>query len=330
MRAVICRAWGGPETLTVEETAAPEPAADEITIAVRAASVNFADTLMIQGSYQTRPDFPFSPGLECAGVVERCGSGVTRFKPGDRVMAMLNYGGFAEVARARETETFALPEEMDFDTGGSLLIANVSSHAAIRWQANLQAGETMLVLGASGGTGLTAVEIGKALGARVIAAASSDEKVALARDHGADAGINYATQSLKDEALALTGGEGVNVCFDPVGGELFDPALSAVGWGGRYLVFGFAGGIPDIPANRLLVKHRSAMGSSLRYFRHHAPDKLLQSVEELTRWYGEGKITSLVSKCYPLEAFAQALNDLTDRRATGRVVINPWSRAGAP
>ena len=256
MRSVICRAWGGADTLKVEDVPAPEPGEGEVVIGVRAAAVNYADTIMIQGTYQTKPDFPFAPGLEAAGEVTACGEGVTRFAPGDKVMAILDYGGFAEQVTARESETYAIPEGMDFETAGSFLIAYVSSHAAIRWQGRLEAGETMLVLGAAGGTGLTAVEIGKAIGARVIAAASSAEKLAVAKERGADDLINYRDEDLKERVLALTDGKGVDVCFDPVGGDLFDAALSSVGWGGRFLVFGFVAGVPKIPANRLLVKHR--------------------------------------------------------------------------
>ena len=321
MRSVICRAWGGVETLKIEDVPAPTPGEGEVLIRVRAAAVNYADTIMIQGQYQTRPDFPFAPGLEASGEVLACGPGAARFSPGDKVMAILNYGGFSEQAVANESETYAVPEEMDFAVAGSFLVAYVSSHAALRWQGRLEAGETLLVLGAAGGVGLTATEIGKAMGARVIAAASSAEKLAVAKQHGADELVNYRTDDLKERVLALTDGKGVDVCFDPVGGDLFDPALSSVGWGGRYLVFGFVGGVPKIPANRLLVKHRSALGSSLRYFRWKAPDKLRASVDELVAWHGAGKIQPLVSKRYALADFALAMNELTERRAQGRVVV---------
>ena len=321
MRSVVCRAWGGAETLKIEDVPAPKPGEGEVLIRVRAAAVNFADTLMIQGQYQTRPDFPFAPGLEASGEVLACGPGAARFSPGDRVMAILDYGGFAEQVTARESETYAVPERMDFETAGSFLLAYASSHAALRWQGRLESGETLLVLGAAGGVGLTATEIGKAMGARVIAAASSAEKLAVAKQHGADEIVNYRTDDLKERVLALTGGKGVHVCFDPVGGDLFDGALSSVGWGGRYIVFGFAGGVPNIPANRLLAKHRSAMGSSLRYFRWYAPEKLRASVEELVGWYGADKLHPLVSKRYPLAEFASAMNELTERRALGRVVV---------
>ena len=326
MRAVICRAWGAVEDLTIEEVPAPAPAADEVLIDVRATSVNYADSIMVAGKYQTRPPFPFSPGLETAGVVTRCGDGVTRFRPGDRVMATLAYGGLAEQAVAKESETFAIPDGMSFDEAGAFPIAYISSDVAIRWQGRLEEGETLLVLGAAGGVGLTAVEIGKAMGARVIAGASTAEKLAVAREHGADDLVNYATEKLTDRVMALTGDKGADVCFDPVGGELADAALSALGWGGRMLLVGFVGGVQQIPANRLLVKNRSALGCSLRYYRWHAPDKLRRSVEALVAWYREGKLKPCISHRLPLEKTVEAITLLTARKAHGKVVVLPGPR----
>ena len=323
MRAVMCRAWGEVGDLKVEDVPAPIPGPGEVLIAVRATSVNYADALLVAGRYQTKPPLPFSPGLETAGVVAGCGAGVTRFARGDRVMAVLPYGGLAEFAIAPEAETFAIPAGMGFDEAGAFPIAYISSHVAIRWQGRLEAGETLLVLGAAGGVGLTAVEIGKAMGARVIAGASTAEKLAVARERGADDLIDYATEKLTERVMALTDGKGADVCFDPVGGDLFDAALSSLGWGGRILLVGFVGGVPQIPANRLLVKHRSALGSSLRYFRWHAPDKLRQSVEELMRWYGEGKLRPLVSHRLPLSRTVEAIRLLTDRKAHGKIVVVP-------
>jgi NADPH2:quinone reductase len=323
MRAVTCHAWGAVETLKVEEIAAPTPAADEVLIDVRATSVNYADSIMVAGKYQTRPPFPFSPGLETAGVVAACGARVTRFKPGDRVMATLAWGGLAEQAVAKEAETFAIPDGMSFAEAGAFPIAYISSDVAIRWQGRLEAGETLLVLGAAGGVGLTAVEIGKAMGARVIAGASTAEKLAVAQAHGADAVVNYATENLTERVMALTGDEGADVCFDPIGGELADAALSALGWGGRMLLVGFVGGVQQIPANRLLVKNRSALGCSLRYYRNQAPDKLRRSVEALMAWYREGRLKPLVSHRLPLERTVEAIKLLTDRKAHGKVVVVP-------
>ena len=327
MRAVICRAWGEVEQLTLEDVVPPTPGAGALLIDVKATGVNYADALMVAGRYQTKPPFPFSPGLETAGVVAQCGDGVTRFNPGDRVMAILAHGGLAEQALASEAETFAMPHGMSFEEAGAFPIAYISSHVAIRWQGRLEAGETLLVLGAAGGVGLTAVEIGKAMGARVIAGASTAEKLAVAQEHGADALINYSTENLTDRVMALTDGKGADVCFDPVGGDLFDAALSSLGWGGRILVVGFVGGVPQIPANRLLVKNRAALGSSLRYFRWHAPDKLRRSVEELFQWYEAGKVKPCVTHRLPLERSAEAIRLLTDRKAYGKVVVMPDVRA---
>jgi NADPH:quinone reductase len=321
MRAVLCRAWGPVESLQLGDAPAPIPAEGDVVIAVRAAGINYADALMVAGSYQTKPALPFSPGLEAAGIVAACGDGVTRFKPGDRVMAILAHGGLAELAVAPEAETFAIPDRMSFDEAGAFPVAYISSHVALRWQARLEPGETLLVLGAAGGVGLTAVEIGKAMGARVIAAASTTEKLAAAGERGADELVNYATEKLTDRVMALTDGKGADVCFDPVGGELFDAALSSLGWGGRILLIGFVAGVPKIPANRLLVKHRAALGSSLRYFRWHAPDKLRRSVEELVRWHGEGKLRPLVTHRLPLERSVEAIRLLTERKAHGKVVV---------
>jgi len=328
MRAVLCRAWGEVDDLRVEEVPAPTPGPDDVLIAVKATAVNYADAIMTAGRYQTKPDLPFSPGLETAGVVTACGARVTKLKPGDRVMAILAYGGLAEMAVAPAAETFAIPSGMSFEEAGAFPVAYISSHVAIRWQGRLEPGETLLVLGAAGGVGLTAVEIGKAMGARVIAAASTAEKLAVARERGADEAVNYATEKLTDRVMALTDGKGADVCFDPVGGDLFDAALSALGWGGRILVVGFVGGVQQIPANRLLVKNRSAMGTSLRYFRWHAPDKLRMSVDELLRWYEEGKLRPCISHRLPLEKSVEAIRLLTDRRAYGKVVVVPGLKAG--
>ena len=300
MRAIICKEWGSVDDLTMEDVPPPVPADDEILIEVKATSANFADSIMIAGKYQTKPDRPFSPGLEASGIVLACGKAVTNCKPGDRVMAMLAYGGYAEQAIAKTGDTFVIPDAMSFEDAATFPVAYMSSHVAIRWEGRLQPGETLLVLGAAGGVGLTAVEIGKAMGARVIAGASSAEKLAAAGAHGADDGINYGTESLKDRVMALTDDKGVDVCFDP-----------------------FVGGIPQIPANRLLVKNRAALGSSLRHFRWHQPDKLRQSVDELFRWYEEGKLHPLITHRLPLERTVDAIKLLTGRQAFGKVVVTP-------
>ena len=321
MRAMLCHAWGPVENLKLGDAPAPVPADGEVAIAVKAVGINYADAIMVAGNYQTKPSRPFSPGLEASGIVSVCGSGVMRFKPGDRVMAILAHGGLAELAVAPEAETFAIPGRMSFEDAGAFPVAYISSHVALRWQGRLEPGETLLVLGAAGGVGLTAVEIGKAMGARVIAAASTPEKLAVARERGADDVVNYSTENLTDRVMALTDGKGADVCFDPVGGDLFDAALSSLGWGGRILLIGFVAGVPQIPANRLLVKHRAALGSSLRYFRWHAPDKLRRSVEELMQWYGDGKLRPLVTHRLPLEQSVEAIRLLTNRKAHGKVVV---------
>jgi len=321
MRALVCRAFGPVEDLRIEDVPPPVPADDEVLIDVKATAVNYADSIMVNGNYQTKPPFPFSPGLETAGVVRAAGPKTSRFKPGDRVMATLVAGGMAEQAVAKELECMPIPEGMGFVEAGAFPVAYLSSDVAIRWQGRLQAGETLLVLGAAGGVGLTAVEIGKAMGARVIAAASTAEKLAAAAQHGADDGIDYTRESLKERVNELTGGRGVDVCFDPVGGPLFDEALSSLAWGGRILLVGFVAGVPKIPANRLLVKHRAALGSSLRYFRFYAPDKLRQSMQALNDWYAEGKLKPHVSHRLPLEQGIEAIKLLTERKALGKVVL---------
>ena len=321
MKAMVCRAWGPINSLEIAELPEPIAGADELVIEVVATAANYADAIMVAGNYQTKPPFPFSPGLETAGTVAEIGPGVTRFAPGDRVMAILAHGGMAERVVATEAECFPIPDDMGFVEAGAFPVSYLSSDVAIRWQGRLVAGESMLVLGAAGGVGITACEIGKAMGARVLVGASTAEKLAAAADHGADDLINYAEENLKERVMALTDGRGVDVVFDPVGGELFDPALSCLAWGGRILLVGFVGGIPKIPANRLLVKHRSAMGSALRYFRWYAPEKLEKSAAELMRWYGEGKLKPLVSETYPLEECAAAIRRLTERQALGKVVV---------
>ena len=323
MRAVVCNAWGFVENLVMEDVPAPAPAPGEVLFEVKAAGVNFADSILVAGNYQTKPELPFSPGLEGAGVIAAVGDGVSRFKPGDRVMALLAYGGFAEQAVTPETDAFSMPDGMSFEEGGAFPVSYISSDVAIRWQARLTAGETMLVLGAAGGVGLTAVEIGKAMGARVIAGASSSEKLAAAASRGADEGINYSTEELKERVMALTKDRGVDVVYDPVGGDLFDPAFSSTGWGGRYLVIGFAGGLQKISANRILVKHRAVLGSSLRYFRWYAPEKLETSAAALIDWFKAGQLKPLVTQILPLEKTIDAIKLLADRKAHGKIVIMP-------
>ena len=323
MRALVCRAWGAVEDLVVDELPTPVPKDDEVLIRVGATAVNYADTIMVGGSYQTKPPLPFAPGLETAGTVLAIGARVTRFAPGDRVMALLAYGGLAEQAVAAESDTWRIPANMSFDDAAAFPVAYLSSDVALRWNGRLTAGETLLVLGAAGGVGLTAVEIGRAMGARVIAAASTREKLDAARSRGADALVNYEQEDLTAAVMKLTGDRGADVCFDPVGGEHFDRALSALGWGGRMVLVGFVGGIPQIPANRLLVKNRSACGSSLRYFRWQAYDKLSESCATLLAWYAEGKLKPMITRQFELDEAVSALQLLTGRQAMGRILVRP-------
>ncbi|MDA0822146.1 MAG: NADPH:quinone oxidoreductase family protein [Proteobacteria bacterium] len=323
MRALICRQWGGLDQLEIASVAAPTPSESQILISCEATAVNYADAIMVSGKYQTKPPLPFSPGLETAGTVLACGSQVTRFSPGDRVMSLLHFGGLAEQAVAEESDSWKIPETMDIVDAGAFPIAYLSSDVALRWQGRLERNETLIVLGAAGGVGLTAVEIGKAMGATVIACASTPEKLAIAREHGADALINYSNEDLKARVLELTDERGADVCFDPIGGQLFDASLSSLGWGGRYVHVGFVGGVPNIPANRLLVKNRAALGSSLRYFRWYAQDKLQTSMESLLQWYMESKLSPLVTHQFPLDRSVEGIKLLTERRAYGRILILP-------
>lgn len=328
MRALICREWGPVESLELADIPAPVPGPDQLLLNVAASSVNFADSLMVAGKYQTKPPFPFAPGLEAAGTVSAVGERVTAFKPGDRVMAILAHGGFAEQALAEAGEVYPLFRDMDYAQGAIFPVAYISADLALRWQGRVEAGENVVVLGAAGGSGLAAVEIAKAMGARVIACASSDERLEICREHGADHVVNYASGSLKDGIMAVTDGNGADVCFDPVGGDLFDEALSSLDWGGRYVHFGFVGGVPQIPANRLLVKNRTAAGSSLRYFRWRRPDLLARSVKALEAYWLDGRLKPIVTHRLPLERGVEAIQLLTERKAAGKVVVDVQNPEG--
>jgi NADPH:quinone reductase len=324
MRAVLCHQWGLPDQLRVEEIASRVPAPGEVQIRVRAAGVNFPDTLIVQGKYQLQPPFPFSPGAEVAGEVIAIGAGVTHVKAGDRVAAFCGVGGFAEEVIAPAAATIPLPAEMDFKVAAAFTLVYGTSWHAIRDRAALKAGETMLVLGAAGGVGLAAVEIGKAIGARVIAAASSAEKLAICKQHGADALINYETDDLREAIKRETGGKGVDVVYDPVGGKFAEPAFRSLAWRGRYLVIGFASGpIPALPLNLALLKGASIVGVFWGEFAKREPKANLAGMGELLTWLREGKIKPLISRTYSLAEAPQALNDLMQRRATGKLVIVP-------
>jgi NADPH2:quinone reductase len=322
MKAVLCKQYGLPSSLVVEEVPSPVPAAGQVLIAVRAAGVNFPDTLIIQGKYQFKPELPFSPGAEVAGVVKALGEGVTGLSVGERVIAATTWGGYAQEVLAQAERVIRMPEGMDFETAAAFLIAYGTSHHALKDRGQLKAGETVLVLGAAGGVGLAAVEIAKAMGARVIAAASSDEKLAVCREHGADATINYATQDLRERIKALTDGRGVDVVYDPVGGELSEPALRSMAWRGRFLVIGFAAGpIPSIPLNLTLLKGCSIVGVFWGAFVRNEPKRNAEELGELVRWVREGKLRPRISGVYPLERCAEALQQVMDRKVTGKFVL---------
>lgn len=325
MRAALCRRWGDIDDVRVEQVEAPRPGAGEVLIDVKASGINYTDVLLVTGRHQTSSQLalPYGPGLETAGVVLECGDGVCHLKPGDRVMGLLPFGGFAEQAVGKASETFRIPDSMGFEHAGAFPVSYISSHLALQWNGRLMPGETLLVLGAGGGIGLTAVQIGKAMGARVIAGASTAEKLSKACDSGADELINYSIENLKERVMEMTAGEGVDVCFDPVGGPLCDAALSCLGWGGRILHLGFVGGLQQIPANRLLVKNRSAIGCSARYFRLRATDKLRLTAETLLTWYGQGRLSPQVTHCIPLDRVVDALKLLAERRVLGKVVVTP-------
>jgi NADPH2:quinone reductase len=323
VRAVICKAFGEPETLVVEEVADPVAGEGELRIAVAAAGVNFADTLMVGGGYQESPAFPFSPGLEIAGTVLDCGPGVDGFAPGDRVMAGCAHGGFAEQVTIPAGEVYRLPEAMPFAVAGGFPVAYGTAYGALAWRAALAVGETLLVLGAAGGVGLTAVEVGKAMGATVIAAAGGPEKCAIARDHGADHVIDYRAENLRERVREITeDGEGCQVIFDPVGGDVFDTALRCLAWEGRLIVIGFASGrIPKAPANILLVKNCGVLGFYWGAYRRREPARFRAAFDQLFAWYDEGRLKPLVSQTLPLDRAGEALNLLRERRSTGKVVL---------
>src|SRR5712691_1744978 len=322
MKAVLCKQYGPPESLVVEELPSPKPGRGEVVVSVKAASLNFPDVLIIQNKYQFKPPLPFSPGSELAGVVKEIGAGVSGIRPGDRVIAFTTYGAFAEEVKTEAARLLPLPEKMDFITGAAFLLTYATSDHALRDRGALKAGETLLVLGAAGGVGLAAIEIGKALGARVIACASSDDKLAVCREHGADATINYAAEDLRERIKALTGGQGVDVIYDPVGGAYSEPAFRSIAWRGRLLVVGFAAGeIPKLPLHLALLKGASIVGVFWGDFARREPKAFAESIRQLGRWYAEGKLHPHVSQTFPLERAVDALKLMAARQVKGKVVL---------
>ncbi len=322
MRAVLCKAYGPPETLVVEQLPSPTPGPAEAVVSVKAAGVNFPDVLIIENKYQLKPRLPFSPGSELAGIVSRVGDEVRHVKAGDRVLAITGYGAFAEEVAVDAKRLLAIPDGMDFVTAAAFGLTYATSDFALRDRGELKAGETLLVLGAAGGVGIAAIEIGKALGARVIACASRDDKLAVCRDHGADATINYAAEDLRDRIKALTGGNGPDVIYDPVGGPYTEPALRSIAWRGRLLVVGFAAGeIPKIPLNLTLLKGCSIVGVFWGDFSRREPARFAESMRQLGRWYADGRLKPHVSATFPLERAADALTLMARRQVKGKVVL---------
>ena len=322
MKALLCRQFGPPESLVLEDVPSPSPGAGEVVVSIKAASVNFPDVLIIQNKYQFKPPLPFSPGSELAGVVKEVGAGVAQVKPGDKVIAFTTYGAFAEEVKTEAVRLLPMPEGMSFEQAASFILTYGTTDHALRDRGHLRAGETLLVLGAAGGVGVAAIEIGKALGARVIACASSEEKLAVCREHGADETINYAAEDLRERIKALTAGRGVDVIYDAVGGPYAEPAFRSIAWRGRHLVIGFAAGeIPKLPLNLALLKGAAVVGVFWGDFTRREPQAFAESARQLARWFGEGRLKPHVSATFPLARAAEAMNLLASRKAKGKVVV---------
>jgi NADPH:quinone reductase len=322
MKAVLAKSFGPPEQLVLEEVPARRAGPGEVVIEVKACGVNFFDALIVQGKYQTRPPLPFSPGGEVAGVISEVGQGVTAFTKGMRVLAFTGHGGYAQELTAEAASVVELPAQMDFVTAAGFPITYATSYHALKDRGQLRSGETLLVLGAAGGVGLAAVEIGRIMGARVIACASSEEKLRLAREHGADALINYGTSDLRERIREETSGKGVDVVYDPVGGSYAEPALRSLAAGGRYLVIGFASGeIPKIALNLLLLKMVSMVGVFWGAFAKARPQQNAANLVALLDWYVAGRLRPHVSATFPLERYGEALDAVMQRKVLGKVVL---------
>ena len=322
MKAIVCKGYGPAEELVFEEVASPALQPDEVRVRVRAAGVNFPDSLIIQGLYQFRPDPPFSPGAEVAGEVVELGDEVRHVRVGDPVMCTMRWGGYAEEVVVPASRVFPVAKGMDFVTAAAFPMVYGTAYHALKQRGELAKGETLLVLGAAGGVGLAAVELGRIMQARVVAAAGSDDKLAVCREHGADELINYSQGSLKEQVRALTDGKGADVIFDPVGGDAFDQCLSAINWKGRLLVVGFASGtIPKAAANRILLKGCSVVGVFWGAFMEREPQLARDNFLDLFELFENGRIHPHVSETYPLKDAAQALQALTARRTTGKIVL---------
>ena len=326
MKALLCKAYGPVEALAVEEVPSPRAGPKQVVLDVKAAGVNFPDGLMVQGKYQVKPPLPFVPGGEAAGIVKEIGSEVKHVKVGDAALALSFTGGFAEETLVEAAQVIALPPGSDLEVAAAFMITYGTSYHALKDRARVKAGETVLVLGAAGGVGLATVELAKLMGARVIAAASTDDKLATCREHGADETINYSTEDLKERVKVLTGGKGVDVVYDPVGGAYSESALRAMAWGGRFLVIGFANGeIPRIPLNLTLLKGCSIVGVFWGEFTKREPEANATNVRELFAMLAAGKVKPLISARYPLARGTEALQAVLSRQVKGKVVVLPES-----
>jgi NADPH2:quinone reductase len=323
MKALVCNEFATIDKLNLEEKPAPQPAKGEVLIDVKAAGVNFPDLLTVQGKYQIKPPLPFIPGTEVAGVVTAVGESVARRKVGDKVIATTQIGGFAEQCVAPEYATIEMASSMSFPQAAGFSITYGTSYYALKQRANLQAGETVLVLGAAGGVGIATIQIAKAMGAKVIAAASSEEKLDFACEAGADMRINYSNEPLKDKIKELTGGNGADVIYDPVGGDLSEQAFRGIAWDGRFLVIGFASGpIPAIPLNLALLKGASMMGVFWGSWMARQPQEAMQNFKELIDMIDGGQFSPLVTEVYDLEDYQSALASISERRAKGKVILS--------
>ena len=322
MRAVVCREWGPPEALVVDDVPEPVPGPNDVLVRVRACGVNFADALIVQGKYQEKPPLPFVPGLEVAGEIVSMGEDVAGLATGQRVVALCATGGYAEMVTASAAVTIRIPDEMPYETAAGFMVAYGTAHVGLEHRAGLRTGETLLVHGAGGGVGLAAVEVGKAMGATVIATAGSEDKRALARAHGARHVIDYRAGPFKDIVKTLTDGRGADVVFDPVGGRVFAQSLRCIAWEGRMLVIGFAAGdIPEVPAGLVLVKNISMTGVYWGAYRMHEPEIITGSLRRLFAWYEEGALRPVISEVLPLERAAEAMGRLLGRQARGKIVL---------
>ncbi len=322
MHAWICSNPIGPQALDWAEITTPEPAAGEVRVAIHAASLNFPDLLIVQNKYQFKPELPFVPGAEFAGVIDAIGDGVDGFKLGDRVASFGGQGGFGEAAVTNTSRLMALPPQMPFTEAAALMCTYGTSHHALIDRAGLQAGETVLVLGAAGGVGTAAIQIAKAVGANVIAATSSDEKCAFCRELGADATINYAQGDLREQIKRATGGKGPDVVYDPVGGDLAEPVFRSIGWRGRYLVIGFAqGAIPSLPLNLALLKGASVVGVFWGEFARREPAESARALAQLADWYAQGKIRPVIDRSLPMSQLPAAFARMGSREVRGKLVL---------